>query len=240
GRGNLAPALTAPVPTSNALTRFGQYEQIKRVFESVKQYDDEWKKREEAAKTKTGASSKTGKDTKAPAAREAAASKAKRDGTKEFLRKVLKGEIPLRAEVHREDEVRNALRLADEFHLRIVLDAVTNPGLQSETIVKRRLPMVLGPFIDLEETGAYRKDRPADWPLALLAKDNRWALGTFSSQPRGSRLLRVHAAAAIARGIEPDRVLRAVTRDAAEILGIGDQRGQIAAGKVADLVVFAG
>src|SRR5439155_8634423 len=86
----------------------------------------------------------------------------------------------------------------------------------------------------------YRKDRPADWPKALLAADARWALGTFSDQPRGSRLLRVQAAAAVAAGIKPERVLQAMTRDAAEILGVGDRLGTIAPGKQADLAVFAG
>src|SRR5439155_22835794 len=66
------------------------------------------------------------------------------------------------------------------------------------------------------------------------------ALGTFSSQPRGSRLLRVHAAIAVSKGISPESVLRAMTSDAAEILGVGQRLGTITAGKQADLAVFAG
>src|SRR5439155_7224515 len=93
--------------------------------------------------------------------------------------------------------------------------------------------------VELEEVPTHRKDRADDWPKPLLAADFRWALGTFSSQPRGSRLLRVHAAAAVAKGIAPERVLRAITRDAAEILGIGDQLGSIAVGKQADVAIFA-
>src|SRR5262249_16372019 len=108
------------------------------------------------------------------------------------------------------------------------------------SIISRRLPLVLGPVVELETPPAYRKDRPADWPNGLIADDTHWTLGTFSSQPRGSRLLRVHAAAAVAQGVDPDRVLRALTRDAREIVGVGDRLGTIAAGKRADLVVFAG
>jgi hypothetical protein len=164
----------------------------------------------------------------------------KRDATKEFLGKVLKGEVPLRIEAHRDDDVRNALRLADDFKLRIVLDGVSDPRTTAENIMSRRLPLVLGPFVELEEVPAYRKHRAAKWPKSLLAPDARWALGTFSDQPRGSRLLRVHAAAAVALGIDPDRVLRAMTRDAADILGVADRFGTIAPGKQADLAVFAG
>lgn len=225
-----------PSTTSNAFTRFGQYEQLKRLWEAVKRYDDEWNKREEAEKARK---EETAKDGKAPAAKEMA-SRAKRDPTKEFLRKVLKREIPLRMEAHREDDIQNALRLADEFHLRIVLDGVSSPRSVTESLVSRRIPLVLGPFVEMEEIPVYRKDRPADWPKPLLAGEARWALGTFSSQPRGSRLLRVQAAAAVAKGLEPERVLRAMTRDAAAILGVDDRLGTIAAGKQADLAMFAG
>jgi imidazolonepropionase-like amidohydrolase len=237
----VAQPTTAPTASGSALTRFGQYEQLKRVFETVKKYDEGWKQFEEADKTKKNASAgKPSEGKKSGEAKGASSPKPKRDGTKEFLRKVLKGEVHLRIEAHREDDVRNALRLADDFRLRVILDGVSNSLNVTESIVGRRLPLVLGPFVELEETPAYRRDRPADWPKALLAQDSRWALGTFSSQPRGSRLLRVHAAAAVARGIDPDRVLRAMTRDAAEILGVGDRLGTIAPGKRADLAVFAG
>jgi imidazolonepropionase-like amidohydrolase len=213
GRGPVqAPAATtpAPAPASNSLARFAQYEQLKRALE--------------------GARGGTGRG--APAAR--------RDRARDFLGKVLKGEAPLRVEAHREDDVRNALRLADELHLRVVLDGVSAPGDAAEEIGKRGLPLVLGPVAELEAVPAYRKGRASNWPRALQAPGARWALGTFSGQPRGSRLLRVHAAAAVARGIDPERVLRAMTRDAADILGVGDRLGTVAPGKQADLAVFAG
>jgi imidazolonepropionase-like amidohydrolase len=235
------PAQPAAPVSGNSLARFSQYEQLKRVFEAVKKYDEQRKKEEEADKKRN---EKSTPDGKTPAAKEVAKAASspptKRDATKEFLRKVLGREVPLRLEVHREDDVRNALRLADEFRLRIVLDGVSNPRTASEEVVKRRIPLVLGPFVDLEEIPGYRKDRPADWPKALLTADTRWALGTFSNQPRGSRLLRIHAAAAVARGVASQSVLRAMTRDAAEILGVSDRLGSIAVGKQADVVVFAG
>jgi imidazolonepropionase-like amidohydrolase len=216
------PITPAPA-VNNSLTRFAQYEQLKRAFEAARKYNEEQTKQEEADKKK-----------------DPPPAKASRNTAQDFLRRVVKGEVPLRLEAHREDDVRNALRLADEFKLRVVLDGVSNPGSAVDGIFSRKLPLVLGPFVELEETPSYRKDRPADWPKALLTPEIRWALGTFSSQPRGSRLLRIHAAAAVAQGIDADRVLRAMTRDAAYLLGVGDRLGTIAAGKQADLAVFAG
>jgi imidazolonepropionase-like amidohydrolase len=237
----LEPASSSSPASGNSLTRFRQYEQLKRVFGAVKKYDEERNKEEEADKArkkKTAADGRTAA-TKEPAKTNSSSS-SKRDATKEFLRKVLHREVPLRLEAHREDDLRNALRLADEFRLRLVLDGVSNPRTVTADITRQRIPLVLGPFVDLDEVPGHLKERPDDWPKSLLAADIRWALGTFSNQPRGSRLLRVHAAAAVARGIAAKDVLRAMTRDAAEILGVSDRFGSIAVGKQADVVVFAG
>jgi imidazolonepropionase-like amidohydrolase len=204
-----APAQPAAAAAGNSLTRYGQYEQLRRTLQGTGQ-----------AQGTTG--------------------RGRRDAGRDFLSTVRKGEMPLRLEVHREDEVRNALRLADGLKLRLILEGVSNAGLAAEAIANHRVPLVLGPFVELEEAPSYRKGRPADWPKGLLAPESRWALGTFSTQPRGSRLLRVHAAAAVARGLDADCVLRAMTRDAAEILGVDDRLGTIAEGKQADLAVFAG
>jgi imidazolonepropionase-like amidohydrolase len=216
-----------PAPATgngNALTRFAQYEQLKRTLEAARKYDEERTKQEEADRKKGTPPAKASRP----------------DPTREFLRRVVRGEVPLRLEAHREDDVRNALRLAEELHLRVIVEGVSNPRDAAGGVVRRKLPLVLGPFVEFDDAPAYRKDRPADWPKALLTPETRWALGTFSSQPRGSRLLRAHAAAAVALGIEPGRVLRAMTRDAADLLGVGDRLGTVAAGKQADLAVFAG
>src|SRR4029077_13470645 len=115
--------------------RFAQYEQLKRAFEAAKKYDEERTKQEEADKKKDTPPAKVNRG----------------DTAQDFLRRVIKGEVPLRLEAHREDDVRNALRLADEFKFRVVLDGVSNPGGATEGILSRKLPLVLGPFVELEE-----------------------------------------------------------------------------------------
>lgn len=249
GRLGLDTQPSTPALSSNSLTHYGQYEQLKRALDAARRPADEQKK---AAPT-NGASG----------------TPSRRDPSRELLGRVLKGEIPFRIEAHREDDVRNALRLADEFKLRIVIDGASNPGAAVADLVSRRVPLVLGPFAELEELPTYRAPEPAapagrgrgrrqqpapmreppatpsakqptERTKALPTDDSRWALGTFSNQPRGSRLLRAHAAAAVAQGIDADQVLRAITRGAAEILGVGDRLGTIACGKQADVAVFAG
>ncbi|WP_145269504.1 amidohydrolase family protein [Tautonia plasticadhaerens] len=163
-----------------------------------------------------------------------------RDETKEFLVGLLDGTVPLRIEAHREDDLRNAFALVEEFEgLTLIVEGLSDPGSAREELVNRRTPMVLGPVLELGDTPVYRRDRARDWPAGLLAEDSRWAIGSYGERPADSALLRVHAAA-VARGVPRDRVLRALTAGAAEVLGLEDELGSIAEGLRADLVAFAG
>jgi imidazolonepropionase-like amidohydrolase len=53
-------------------------------------------------------------------------------------------------------------------------------------------------------------------------------------------VLRHEAAMAMVNGLGFDRALRAITLDAARLLGIDDRYGSIEPGKVADLVLYDG
>ncbi|MEW4570821.1 amidohydrolase family protein [Tautonia sp. JC769] len=163
-----------------------------------------------------------------------------RDETKEFLVKLLTGEVPLRIEVHREDDLNNAVALAKEFDLKLIVEGLSEPRSAREGLVKSRTPMVLGPILESGGRPSYRRDRDRSWPAGLPAEDSRWAIGTYGDRPSDSALLRAHAAAAVARGVPRDQVLRALTAGAAEVLGLADELGTIAEGKRADLVAFAG
>jgi imidazolonepropionase-like amidohydrolase len=200
--------------------------------------------------------------------------KPKVDSAKELLLRVLKREIPLRLEAHREDDVRNAYKLADEFKIRLILEGLNEVRSVQEEIKKRGTPLVLGPFLEWAEAPsaaaespleqlrrrlppgvqlppglfagtpqqgpAGKWDREESWPKGMIGKDSKFAIATFGSEPRESRLLRAHAAAAVANGIDPDAALKAITRYAAEAAGVADRLGTIEAGKDADLVLFAG
>ena len=51
----------------------------------------------------------------------------------------------------------------------LLVDGVSNPQAATESILKRRIPLVLGPFVEGDDIPSYRKDRPSDWPKPLLA-----------------------------------------------------------------------
>lgn len=163
-----------------------------------------------------------------------------RDPAKDLLARVLKNEFPLRVETHREDDVRSAGKLADEFGIDLILEGVSNPRLTLDDVHSRRTPLVIGPLIGYDSPDDITILRPAGWLTSLLSHEPLWGLASRAGQGRGSRMLRVHAAAAVAAGIDREQVLRAITVNAAAILGVADRLGTVEKGKQADLAVFAG
>lgn len=156
---------------------------------------------------------------------------ARREAPKELLLRAIKSEVPVRIEVRHEDDVRNALKLADEFNLTAAFERIERVRHVPDEFRTRRAAIIIGPLLGGRPSSEIRK-------LALDGR--RFAIGTFGSDNRASVGLRLHAAAAVAAGYPRDRVLRAMTSDAADVLGAGDKLGRIAVGRIADLAVFAG
>jgi imidazolonepropionase-like amidohydrolase len=156
---------------------------------------------------------------------------ARRDIGRTLVGKAVRKELPVFISVAHEDDLRNATKLGNDLGLRLVFDHIDRAKTVPEEFAAGRFPLVVGPFLGAKASGEVRK----------LALDGRkFAIGTFGDEPRATAGLRLHAASAVAAGYPRDRVLRAMTADAAELLGAGDQLGKITAGRPADLVVFAG
>ncbi len=160
--------------------------------------------------------------------------------TKELIELILDRKIPLRLEAHQEDVVQAAFELADEFEFDLIVDGLSSPGEALSEVAARQARVVVGPAWETGAAPSYRQDRDDQLLSNIAESTNRWALATYSPEARGSRMLRVQAAAAIASGVEAESALRAVTVEAARILGVADQVGSIAPGMQADLAIFAG
>jgi imidazolonepropionase-like amidohydrolase len=154
-----------------------------------------------------------------------------RDASKDLLLLAIKREIPVRLESTHEDDLRNLLKLASEFGLATVFERLDRVKSLPEEMSARKDALILGPFDGGKRSADVRR----------LALDGRkFALGTYGDAPRATALVRVHAAAAIADGYPRERMLRSLTRDAAEIHGVADKVGTLAVGRLADIAVFAG
>jgi len=164
----------------------------------------------------------------------------KKDATKEIFKRVLKREIPLFVEVHHSDSLRRVIALAREFKIRIVLDGLTKVESCCDELEDCDHGMVVGPFFEPGTAPTYRKDGDLKWFAKLDSDEKLWTLSTFSTSARGSQALRINAAHAVSHGIDSDKVLKALTANAARMLGVSDHVGSLEKGKQADIAVFAG
>jgi imidazolonepropionase-like amidohydrolase len=153
----------------------------------------------------------------------------------------LEGKIPVYFAAHRASDIDVALRIADEFKLKPVIALGTDSYLMVEDLAKRKVPVVVHPTF--QRPGGSMETRNTFLGTAgTLAKAG--VPVTLCSAHEGyvpkQRNLRLEAAYAAANGLGHSAAIRAVTLDAAKLLGIAEKHGSIEPGKVADLVLYDG
>lgn len=156
----------------------------------------------------------------------------------EAMLPVIEGKLPLMVVAVRERAVREALEFADKEKVRIILAGVREPGKMLADLKAKKIPVILGPTLELPLSEDDPYDAAATLPAQLLQAGVPFAFGTFSVS--FSRNLPYQAAHAAAFGLSAEEALKAVTIRPAEIWGIADQVGSIEPGKLADLVVTDG
>jgi len=169
-----------------------------------------------------------------------------RDFTMEALLPVLSGDIPALFHCERKDDILTALRIADEFDLRIILAGATDAYKAVEAIKKKDIPVILERI--------YRRSQRADDkdfcrrnPAILAASGIRVAFkpveGGLWTRPAvswgGGDLLEL-ASLAVKHGMSEDAALRAITIEPAKIIGLSDRVGSLEPGKDADFLILGG
>lgn len=162
-----------------------------------------------------------------------------RDLELEALVEVLAGRLPLLITAHREQDLRSALRLREEFSIRIVLDGAAEAYLMTDAIAAAGVPVLLHPpmarqFGELENASftSAKALHDAGIPFALQSG--------FESYVPKTRVVLWEAAIAAAYGLPFEQALGSISSQAAAILGIADRVGSIEPGKDGDLVLFDG
>jgi hypothetical protein len=158
------------------------------------------------------------------------------DPTKEALLKVLDGELALRVEAHRPDEVRAALALQHKHTIPLlVLEQAYGAAGAAKQIAEQGAMVVVTEVLPGRMPKPYEAFDVAALPQALQAAGVPFAIATGSA--RRAATLPLMAATAIAGGLDEMAALRAITLTPAEILGIAKDTGSLTAGKFADVVV---
>ena len=162
-----------------------------------------------------------------------------RDLKLETLLRALDGSQPLLITAQRQMDILAALRLAQEFNLKIVLDGCADAPAVLAEIKASGFPVVLHPTMARagEDTvnlamDTAKKLHDAGIPFAIQS-------GYESYVPK-TRVVLFEAALAAGKGLGFDAALRAVTIDAAKILGVAERTGSLEAGKDADLALYDG
>jgi imidazolonepropionase-like amidohydrolase len=154
----------------------------------------------------------------------------------EALQPVLKGQVPLAIQANRASDLLAAMRLADEFKVRLVIIGASEGWMVAPQLAAAKVAVVVKPLTNnptFESLGATLEN------AARLSRAGvTVALASFDTQ--NSRLLRQEAGNAIANGMDRDAALRAVTLTPAQLWGVADRVGSLEAGKDADLVIWSG
>lgn len=156
----------------------------------------------------------------------------------ECYRDVFEGKIPLKAHVHRTDDIFTAIRIADEFGVGLTLDHCTEGHLIADAIAQSGYPAIVGPslasrikdevsFSDFKTPGELQKAGV----LVALTTDHPVSRIQY---------LPLCAGLAVKEGMSEWGALRAITIDAARICRVDDRLGSLKEGKDADIAIYSG
>lgn len=151
---------------------------------------------------------------------------------------LLNREIPLHAHVHRADDICTAIRIAREYNLRLVLVHCTDGVSVLDYLKQSDYPVILGPTINPRsklECMAKRFET-----AGIMSRAGIKVCLTADHDVTPIYYLPVYGAQAVKAGLDEVEGLKALTRNPAEVLGIGGRKGEIKEGKDADLVIWSG
>ena len=160
------------------------------------------------------------------------------DFKNEALIQVLNKEIPLKAHVHRADDIMTAIRIAKEFDVDITLDHCTEGYLIKDILAQSGLSAIVGPMLT-DRSKIELRNQNLKTPAILSKQGMKVAIMTDHPCVPVQHLC-LCAAIAAREGMDEKEAMKAITINAAEIVGISDRVGSIQKGKDADIVIYDG
>lgn len=162
-----------------------------------------------------------------------------RDLKLESLGRVLKKEIPLMVTADRAQDIATALRIAEEFDIKIWLDSGAEAYLLIDELKKAQVPVLIHPL--MYRAAGDRENLSMETPARLQQARLPIAFTSgFEGYVPKVRVVLFEAAIAQANGLLVEQTLGMLTIEAAKILGIADRVGSLEVGKDADLALYDG
>jgi imidazolonepropionase-like amidohydrolase len=162
-----------------------------------------------------------------------------RDLVLEALVPVADKRQPLMTRVANELEIRDAIAFADRVGVRLVIAAPpAEAAIAAPLLKEKNVPVILLQVLTLPSRPDLPHQASYTAPAELAKAGVKFAIAVPSET--NARQLPYHAAEAVAWGLSRDDALKAVTINAAEILGVGDRIGSLEPGKIANLFIANG
>ncbi len=211
-------------------TRMGNAATLRAALVDAQNYLEKWR-RYEADLAEYQAKAEAGdEDAEAPKLPE-------RDLKLEALGKVLRREMKARIHAHRADDMLTGIRIAEEFDLDLTLEHATEGYKIADVLAAKEVPVTAGPIL-FSRVKYELKDMTPKNPGVMVKAGVKVAIQT--DEMSAVKYLPINAALAVREGMPEEEALKAVTINAAEIIGVADRVGSLEVGKDADIVVFSG
>jgi imidazolonepropionase-like amidohydrolase len=154
------------------------------------------------------------------------------------MARVVGRDMPVLLEANGERDIRNAVEWAEKQNIRFILTGGQEAWKVADMLAEKKVPVILGPTQAMPSGPDEEYDEAYANPGKLYAAGVKIAFATFNSSD--SRTLPYEAAMAVPYGLPHDAALEAVTKNAADMLGVSDKLGTIERGKLANLIVTDG
>jgi imidazolonepropionase-like amidohydrolase len=211
-------------------TRMGNAATLRNALVEAQNYLNKWDRYEKELEEYKAKVEEDDKETKEPTPPD-------RNLKWEALEKVLKGEMKARIHAHRADDMLTAIRIGEEFNLDITIEHATEGYKIADILAQKNIPVIVGPVLMDRPKYEMRGLDPKN-PGILAKAGVKVAIQT--DQGSAVKYLSINAALAVREGMPMDEALKAVTINAAEIIGVEERVGSLEVGKDADVVVFSG
>lgn len=151
---------------------------------------------------------------------------------------VLKGELPLKVNAQRADDICTAIRIAKEFDLKITLEHVADAITVVNEMARAGYPVAVGPNMNL---AVKPEARNRCWETAGVLQRAGLKVSIISDDSATPiEHLGMYAGFSVLHGMDPFAALQAITINPAEHIGVADRVGSLEVGKDADVIITDG
>lgn len=153
------------------------------------------------------------------------------------LQPVLRREIPMVIQAHRASDIQAAIRVAQEYNVRLIVAGGTEGWMVADDLARARVPVLVKVLNNLPESFEVLG---ATYENAARLRRAGVQVAITSGETFKAYNIRQEAGNAVAYGLPWEEAFRAVTLAPAEIWGVADRYGSLQPGRVANVVVWDG